>query len=184
MTRRMACGRGGVVLLLVAAATLLLVTGCVATEDAREGDAMVPQAGAGNRPAARDDQVAAARWPYWPRSLRVHPLTRLMTEDRTGDLILEVRVELFDVDGDTSKGAGVLTVELYDLGDERSEHLLADWVVDLADETKNRLHFDEVTRTYLLRLQLTPAQVPPEPVVRARFESIEGRMMSGELRVR
>jgi hypothetical protein len=182
MTRRMACGRGGVALLLVAATTVLVVPGCVATEGAREGEGMVGDAADG--PRARDGQVAAARWPYWPRSLRVHPLTRLMTEDRTGELVLEARVELFDVEGDTSKGAGLLTVELYDLGDERFEHLLADWVVDLADETKNRLHFDEVTRTYLLRLQLTAAQVPPQPVVRARFESIDGRTMSAELRVR
>ncbi|MBT8484267.1 MAG: hypothetical protein KJO43_01725 [Phycisphaerae bacterium] len=124
-------------------------------------------------------------WPYWPVRLRVHPLTRLVTNARGDAHLLEARIELFDRDDDGVKGVGQLAVELRAAGVSGTDgHAVAGWAVDLADPETNRLHFDQVTRTYLLRLELEPEQLPEHPVLAVEMDTPAGSVLRDAMRLR
>ena len=124
------------------------------------------------------------RWPYWPQRMRLHPLTRLAVDAKTGLTVIETRVELFDHEGDTTKGCGQLRVDLHDASDTSGDEPLATWNRDLRLPEVNRQYFDDVTRTYLLRLELEPAELPGRPELRAFFLSADGQRMRAELLLR
>ena len=114
-------------------------------------------------------------WPYWPRRMRIHPLTQLATDRETGELVLEVRIEFFDDESHTTKAIGQTLVDLLPgrrPGDEREP--METWVCDLVDPVSNFEHYDAVTRTYLFRLEFDPKIMPAEPVLRAYFHSRDG----------
>jgi hypothetical protein len=139
-------------------------------------------------PARSEAETAAAaeraRWPYWPREMRVHPLTRIVYDAHTGETLLEARVELFDQHHHTTKGDGFLTLVLRDAADRPDVPARATWTCDLTDPGTNLLHFDDVTRTYLLRLELHPEQLPDHPVLVARFASADELVFEDSLAVR
>ena len=109
--------------------------------------------------------------------MRLHPLSRVVAID--DGLIFEVRLELRDRDGDTTKGVGDLRVEL----DRARSGVVATWERDLTDLELNQLHYDDVTRTYLLRLEVTENQVEPGGTLRATFEAPHGVTLSDEIDV-
>lgn len=127
---------------------------------------------AGPRPEAAP---ARQDWPYWPRRMRIHPLTQLATDRDTGHLLIEARIEFLDVHGHTSKGVGLVLIDLHDAGRARQTEPLETWALNLADASVNRDHYDDLTRTYLFRLEFDPRILPERPELRAYFRSAEGR---------
>jgi len=116
--------------------------------------------------------------------MRVHPLTRLITDVESGRLELEARVEMLDLDGQTTKAIGILTMQLYDDRDRSRFHPIVTWRRDLADAAVNRLHYDDVTRTYLLRLELDPDRLPGSPVLKAELDASNGLTITAERPIR
>ena len=128
-------------------------------------------------------------WPFWPMRMRLHPLSRLVTNPETGETVIEVRIELFDDTGDTVKGIGLVRINLHEIplpegGGSVSEMPVATWNRDLRDLELNELHFDDVTRTYLFRLEVDEAQLPPAAELRGYFASTDGRLLQADLVLR
>jgi hypothetical protein len=130
------------------------------------------------------DEGASARWPFWPETMRLHPLTRLVLDVDSGDAVIESRIEFLDREEDTTKGWGRLRIDLHDESDGPNETARAEWNLDLRDPGVNRQYFDDVTRTYLFRLELAPGQLPEQPVLRAYFLAANGAELKSSLRVR
>jgi hypothetical protein len=135
--------------------------------------------GVGN---AGSDRVAP--WPYWPARMRIHPLSRLVLEPDTDRVVVEVRLEFLDDDGHTTKGSGELRIDLHDASNQTWAGSLADWKLDLADAETNRRHFDDVTQTYLFRLETESERLPPRPVMRVAFLSANGAELDSSLEIR
>ena len=126
----------------------------------------------------------AANWPYWPVAMRIHPLTRLTNDPLSSQAIVECRLEFTDSDGQTSRAVGQLTVQLYPDGvTPTGSGAMETWNQDLRDPLANRQQYDDVTRTYLLRLQLTQ---PPAAgcELRAFFLSSDGQRLAATMRLR
>jgi hypothetical protein len=116
--------------------------------------------------------------------MRLHPLTRLTGDLDTGEQIIECRIEFEDPDNQTCRAVGQLTLQLYPEGASAlSGKALQTWNQDLRNLELNRRQYDDVTRTYLFRLQLT---VPPPAgsELRAFFLSSDGRRLNAEMRLR
>ena len=157
-------------------ALVLLAAGC-ATGNSKDTPA-------GNRPPDPPSVVrpgGRAAWPFRPDDMRIHPLSQFVTDRRSGELLIEARVEFLDDYEHTTKGVGLLVFDLYDAapGADLSEPIQT-WENDLSDLTVNLEHYDDLTRTYLFRLEIDPAQIPPEPELRAYFHSSRGRRMQDE----
>jgi len=182
-------------LLLCSAALLLAMSqaGC----PPRSGDGSSPtvpssgpggsngnQAGGTNSRSGSKHSNTASEWPYWPVSMRVHPLTRLTSDPHSGQALVECRLEFMDSDGQTSRAVGQLTLQLYpDSATPTGSGAMETWNQDLRDRLANRQQYDDVTRTYLFRLQLT--QPPPAGCeVRAFFLSSDGQRLSATMRLR
>ncbi len=125
---------------------------------------------------------ANVTWPFWPKRLRIHPATRVVTDRATGELVIEARVEFFDAEGDTSKAYGELTLQLHNPAQSTGEDQT--WKLDLRNLADNRRQFDDVTHTYLLRLDLDSDSLPPQAELRAIFISADGQTMEGRMRLR
>jgi hypothetical protein len=142
--------------------------GDVSRADAGEGDAFDP---AEDRPMVDAD----AKWPFWPRSIRIHPLTRFVRESPSGRLILELRIEMQDEDGHTSKAYGRIRIDLHDRrGGTAGLASLATWEADLTDLTVNAERYDVVTRTYLFLLEISEDERPAQPEIRVYYLSADG----------
>jgi len=116
--------------------------------------------------------------------MRLHPLTRLTRDEQTGQPIVECRLEFQDSDSQTSKAIGQLTLQIYaDSNTPTGSGALETWNQDLRDLQLNRRQYDDVTRTYLFRLQTTQP-LPAGCELRALFLSADGRRMSAEMRLR
>lgn len=122
-----------------------------------------------------------ARWPFWPQSMRIHPLSHFMRHRDTGKLLIEARIEFTDAEGDTSKAAGVIDLQLYDAASDQfvEAGAVSSWSTNLADIAANRDHYDPVTRTYLFRLEVDNVELPDEPELRAYFTSSDGARFHG-----
>lgn len=121
----------------------------------------------------RDDNV---EWPFWPRRMRIHPLSQIVTDRDSGQLLIEARVEFEDGDGQTAKAVGQVLLDLH--GVRRGGDPVATWTVDLADLEVNRSHYDDLTRTYLVRLEIEPTILPEAPELRAYFRSNDGLVLT------
>lgn len=143
-------------------ATIALAAGCASPP--REGEQ-----GTVEQPA--NDPSAA--WPYWPVRMRVHPLSRLVVEP-DGRIVVEARLEFFDRDDQTTRACGRVRMELRDGGASVPSGGEIAWNADLTNAAENRQRFDDVLRTYLLRLETDWDQWPAEPVLHAWFLSSDG----------
>jgi hypothetical protein len=124
-------------------------------------------------------------WPFWPERLRVHPLTRLVTDAHSGRQLLEARIEFFDAHGATTKASGQLTLRLFgDAAQPDSADPLETWNLNLRDLSVNALHYDDVTRTYLMRLEIDPARLTAAPELRAYFVGADGALLNGTMPLR
>ena len=153
---------------------LLLVTLAAGCEAPQPGTSGVRHTGS--------DRVGA--WPYWPARMRVHPLSRLVIEPGSERVVIEARLEFLDVEGHTTKASGELRVDLNDDSNKTWAGSLADWKLELADPAINRRHFDDVTQTYLLRLETEQRRLPPRPVILASFLSTNGAELYASLEIR
>ena len=136
-------------------------------------------------PSGRSASQETVRWPYWPTSMRIHPLTRLVTDADSGRTFIEARIEFFDRDTHTTKGCGQLRIDLYDLSGVTPRGPLATWEMDLSDPATNLERYDDVTRTYLFTLDTELEELPAGPELRAYFLSADGRpLKEDQLRLR
>lgn len=120
-------------------------------------------------------------WPFRPAEMRVHPLTRVATGDDGDGQHLEVRIEFRDADGHTTRGLGELVVSLHGSPGEASP--IDSWRVDLTDLAVNAQRFDDVSRTYLLRLRVGPDELPARATLRASYRAADGRTLNAEHRL-
>jgi len=126
----------------------------------------------------------SAHWPFWPTRMRLHPLTRLTRDEQSGEPLVECRIEFQDSEDQTSKAVGQLTLQIYpDSTTPLGSGALETWNQDLRDLELNRRQYDDVTRTYLFRLQTTQP-LPAGCELRAIFLSTDGKRMSAAMRLR
>ncbi len=130
---------------------------------------------------AAGEDTGSFSWPYWPQSMRIYPLSRLVTDRSSGDLVIEVRIEFFDAEGHTCKGVGQILVDLLDAGSLHPAEPIETWVADLTDLKDNRDHFDDLTLTYLFRLECDATLLPEQPQVRVYFNSADGQHLQTKL---
>jgi len=117
--------------------------------------------------------------------MRIHPLTRLVTDADSGRTFIEARIEFFDRETHTTKGCGQLRIDLYDLSGVAPRGPLATWEMDLSDPATNRKRYDDVTRTYLFTLDTELEELPARPELRAYFLSVDGQpLKEDQLRLR
>jgi hypothetical protein len=127
----------------------------------------------------------SAQWPFWPRRMRVHPLTRVARDAATGATFIEARIEFMDESGHTVKGVGQVRLDLHDPDRPGgSSTPVATWSRDLRNLPTNARHYDEVTRTYLFRLEVEGAAFPQQPEVRAYFLGADGQRLRDTFVVR
>jgi hypothetical protein len=96
---------------------------------------------------------------FTPVKMRLHPLSRLTPAAGAGEATLEARLELTDQFDDICKGAGAVYCELFlhnSLGPNQHGDRLQLWNFDLNKPETNKVHWDGITRTYLLKLPLNP----------------------------
>ena len=132
-----------------------------------------------------------SQWPFWPVRMRIHPLTRLVispTKDGTtpaNQWIIETRIEFQDADGLPSKACGQLAIQMYESPSMQTDQgRVKTWNVDLRDLAVNRAQFDDITRTYLFRLAIKPAELTEQSQLRATFASEDGQTFEDRLLVR
>ncbi len=117
-------------------------------------------------------------WPFWPEALRIHPLTRLAVDAKSGLSILEVRLEFLDPEGHTTQGVGQVRIDLAASGSGAdSSPPIATWNWDLRDRSVNRTLYDDVTRTYLFRLKVDALELGPQLELRAYLLSATGQRL-------
>ena len=128
------------------------------------------------------DGTVRIDWPFWPVSMRVHPLTRFV-RNADGLLDLELRLEFFDPDGDPTKAAGSLRVDLFD-ADRVGSPAISQWNIDLADLDENDLRFEDVVRTYLFKLRVEENILQRSPEVRVYFLGSDQAKMEARSAIR
>jgi hypothetical protein len=148
------------------AASALALAGCNAPEPIEPDPAA---------PLAATPEASIVDWPYWPTSIRVHPLTRLAPRDEDPEkLLIEARIELTDADGHSSRGCGQLQIRMFNLDAPDTEEPVPHWKLDLRDRAFNSERFDPVTQTYLFRLEVEPEQLEGTPELRAYYLTGQG----------
>ena len=104
----------------------------------------------------------ASNWAYAPVSVNVHPLSRFRIPT-----VIFVHVELLDGDGFSCRGVGILHVVV----STPRGAIIETKSVKLDDPDINRMRFDEVTRTYRIRIDTLPDDID-RVSVRATFDAI------------
>jgi len=120
-------------------------------------------------------------WPFWPVSMRFHPLTRLMIKVDEEDCALEAHVEFSDLEEDISKALGQLNIKLYEMhSDDTTGELIANWDIDLENRQENRKHYYVITRTYRLRLVIESYKdkLREKMLLVAKFISADGQVLT------
>jgi hypothetical protein len=111
--------------------------------------------------------------PFAPVVMQVHPLTRL-ARDGAGKPLVIAHIELRDSWGDTCKGTGKLSVQLYRgerAGGPGVQELR--WDINLNDLDLNAQLYDPATRTYRLSLEgLTDRLANPDDRTRLRLRAL------------
>lgn len=118
-------------------------------------------------------------WPYWPVSMRIHPLTRFVQGEEEGEYWLEARIEFRDRDQDIAKAYGLLELKLFTVlaaGDSGNE--IQGWDINLLDLAENRQHYDVVTSTYLCRLDVDRDLMEERMELYAYFRAADGRELT------
>jgi hypothetical protein len=122
-------------------------------------------------------------WPFWPTSMRIHPLTRVTTEAHSDKLVIETRIEFSDADGQTTKAVGQVRFELYADASAAGGPIRAWPEQDLRDLDINRLRYDDVTRTYLFPIDIKQDDLAGSPQLWAYFLSADGRLMKSRFAI-
>ena len=127
-----------------------------------------------------------AAWPFWPRSMRIHPLSRITDNPKDEDQILvETRIEFSDGWSDPCKALGMISLDLLDGGDpNRYDPTKDHFEVNLRDLAINEERWDQVTRTYVLKLEVSRFRIPIQPQLVAVFESADGTRAEDRANIR
>lgn len=172
-------------LIALGVSAALAPVGCRSADEAPAGSGIGGARSPSTESMAEGSAIVSARWPFWPTRMRLHPLTRRAADARTGAMMIELRLEFRDEFGDTTKAIGQVRCELHD-GDPRAglTTILNQWNSDLRDMELNRVHYDDLTQTYLFRLDAEAAPIPAQAHVRCYFLCVSGRRfdVSGPLR--
>ena len=111
--------------------------------------------GAATNRGASSKAVDGVQWVVRPVKMRVFPTTRFT---RSGDVILlQARVELFDVMSDSVKGVGQFSFDLYAIRGEKgskTEKFLYNWTINVRTLKEQALYYDPVMRGYHFPLEL------------------------------
>lgn len=144
-----------------------------------------PAGGGTTRTIGKHQSGEGLDWPFWPVAMRVHPASRLVLEEGTGQAFVEARIEFTDSQDDTSKAVGVMRFDLLVAGlpPDASNPVLS-WELPLQTMEENALHYDGVTRTYLFRLSLGAWSSSPDVTLIATFESVDGQRFTASQRFR
>jgi hypothetical protein len=116
--------------------------------------------------------------------MRVHPLTRI-SRDAEGPVI-DLRLEFFDESGDTTRCSGEARIELAELPADpasTTSTISMQWDLDLRDLEINRTHFDDITRTYLIRLRPGGGDLPQRSEVRVTLNSANAAVLRASQRL-
>ncbi len=139
---------------------------------------------------AQSNGVVVRDNPFAPVEIRIHPLTRVLREkDADGEASIEAHIEMIDQVGDSVKGAGLLTLELYHSAGATSQFATGNqierWTLDLVDQKGNSEAYDRVTRTYRVILTGFPESVGTAQTMtlRVRLTTPSGRQLSSEARL-
>ncbi|MCH2133877.1 MAG: hypothetical protein MK116_09025 [Phycisphaerales bacterium] len=116
---------------------------------------------------------AGGEWPFRPASIIVHPLTRYWIA-KGQEREVEARVEFMDKDGFPTRGIGRLELTL----ESNDGRVVESWVLALSNLDTNRAHFDNVTRTYLVRLSLPKQDMPEQAELLATLVLPDGQRLS------
>ena len=136
-------------------------------------------------PADHRIDVEDEVWPFWPQQMRIHPLTQFVTDRKSGDRLVEVRIEFVDGYGHTTKAVGQFDVELRSAATQDPvQEPLGAWDRNLRDMEINRDHYDDVTQTYLFRLNVQNVEIPEDPELRAYFSSGDGWYLQATYQLR
>lgn len=150
------------------------------------GGGCAPEGGQGKPFVLTGEGTEDATWPFWPRAMRVHPLTRFTDDPRADDrVLLEVRVEFTDAWNDPCKALGVLRLELHDRAntnhfDRERDH----YSIDLRELEINVVRWDPVTRTYVTKLEVARERIPQQPFLIAHFQAADGAEATDRIDVR
>jgi len=91
-----------------------------------------------------------------PKEIRVHDFTTTQTFDKQGRKGIEVRMQALDAYGDSTKAFGDFRFELYQYRAQSLNpkgKLIATWPESVQDPRKNLIHWDDISRTYVFKLQ-------------------------------
>ena len=126
----------------------------------------------GRRPMtpSRAPAAVSGDWPFTPAQILVHPLSRYWETSSHGKEV-EARIQLLDADGFPTRGIGRLELTL----SSPNGRSIETWVLQLNNMDTNRAHFDNVTRTYLVRLSLPNQDVPVRAELEAKLVLPNGR---------
>lgn len=120
---------------------------------------------------------------WWPRpvAVRVYPSTRFVSA-HDAQALLEARLELADEMGDPLKAPGEFRLELFS---DTTDRQLYAWRVRALTLDEQKMFYDPITRTYLLRLKLDPAALAEaSPRLRVTFALAGGGRLQDEAPVR
>ncbi|MFK7959689.1 MAG: hypothetical protein AB8G96_04120 [Phycisphaerales bacterium] len=134
-------------------------------------------------PIMLDDGDAAA-WPFWPESVRIYPLTRVVHDESSDRWYVEARIEFLDELGDSSKACGTLELAIFDEPSSGGRTPIDSWTTDLRTVPLNARSYDPVTRTYLYKLDVPSDILDQDPVLYVRHDSLDGRTMTDRLELR
>lgn len=98
------------------------------------------------------------RWPFAPASMRISPFTAIRASAGVEGAELDLKVELLDQVGDSTKGLGEFRFELYQAGaEERIGHRspLYAWRASIGTVARNQTHYNSTLRTYDFRLAMS-----------------------------
>ncbi len=124
-------------------------------------------------------------WPFWPQRMRIHPLSQFVKDRQTGNFLLEARIEFIDPYGHTCKAYGEVVIALHDANPSHFDAKeIGSWAEDLTDLEQNQVFFDDVTDTYLFRLEIEGMAVPDESELQVLFHSADGAVLQDAYVVR
>ena len=141
--------------------------------------------GAATNRGASSKAVDGVQWIVRPVKMRVFPTTRF---NRSGDVILlQARVELFDVMSDSVKGVGQFSFDLYAVRGEKgskTEKFLYNWTINVQTLKEQVLYYDPVMRGYHFPLELHKWPVGKEDLrIEVVFISADGKRINTQARL-
>jgi len=102
-----------------------------------------------------------------PQKIVIHPFTSTKTFD-DGTKGVEAHIELRDAYDDPTKAFGDFRFQLYMFKPQSPDpkgRLVASWTEDLQDPKKNAVHWSNVSRTYIFKLECADALPPGKQYV-------------------